>query len=198
MSCCLFGICVPYSAILPVLIILLKPVWEYVAKMMGIDTTAKKGPKQGDPPTSSIEGEKCGPCCAPAEAKAKNVEAKAVVIPEGDTFYLSADTPWKGLLAASVEADKTLIARFTASWCAPCKKVEPFFNSLAAQRRGEAVFVSVDVDAWPDVMDEYSLVGIPYFLALRRGAVTHKYRGSDEGGVKKMIDEALVPVAGRA
>ena len=180
MSFCIGGFCIPYSALLPVLLILFRPLYEWVCKVMGIDINkpSKKGGKGDSDSIEAKDGSK--PCCA---------SGSAPVAPESP-FYLGPDTPsWKALVAAS--AEKPLIVRFTATWCGPCKKVEPLFNALAQARRGQATFVSVDVDDFPEIMDEQQLLGVPYFLSFKNGALVTKYRGSDEQEVEKIVSSAL-------
>lgn len=177
MSICIGGCCIPYSALLPVLLILFKPLYEWVCSALGIDINK---PKKGGPePIEAKDGGQS--CCASGAAQA--------VAPESP-FYLGADTPsWKALLAAS--SDKPLIVRFTAQWCKPCKVVEPLFNALGEAHRGQGTFVSVDVDDHPELLDEYQLLGVPYFLSFKDGALLTKYRGSEEKEVRKMVAAAV-------
>ena len=208
MICC-FGICIPYSALLPLLLVLLRPIWDFICSVLGIENhlDKKKGGAEcsggvcelkGGAKATEGEGEGKGEveCCGGLAAAAEvdeNLHSAPVVaapmraIPE-EPFDLNAQIAWKDLLASSFK--KPLFVRFTASWCKPCKAIEPQFLELGSSRRGSATFVSIDVDEFPDHMTEYSVIGIPHFLVIRDGTVKGSYRGSDGGEMKAFVERS--------
>ena len=202
---CFGGVCVPYSALLPLLLIVLRPLWQIICNVLGIENflDAKNNKKKNN--EADAVGEDEGACsggvCAmknspPASSTATATDgsvAKSVPVPDAP-FYLTPDLEWKSLLARSHK--HTLLIRFTAAWCVPCKKIEPLFTSLGSElmANGAATFVSVDVDEFPDYMNEYSVTGLPYTVAIRGGEVKGSYRGSAEIELRKFVESA---VAGR-
>lgn len=69
-----------------------------------------------------------------------------------------------------------LIADFTAGWCKPCQQMAPMFEELATEYKGDASFVKVDIDDFPEAFDG---VGIPAFhvspFVTYRGQAQYKY-----------------------
>ncbi|KAL6497496.1 hypothetical protein OROHE_027125 [Orobanche hederae] len=41
--------------------------------------------------------------------------------------------------------NKLMVVDFSASWCGPCKLMEPFFNQMSA-KYSDVNFVKIDVD----------------------------------------------------
>ena len=54
-----------------------------------------------------------------------------------------------------------------ATWCVPCKRVGPRFESLAEAYAGHAVFVKIDADGCVDFLRARGIKGIPVILALK-------------------------------
>jgi thioredoxin len=57
--------------------------------------------------------------------------------------------------------DKPCIIDFYASWCPPCKYIEPFLNELAKEHAGEIYIYKVDVDKQPELANFFSIQSIP-------------------------------------
>jgi len=51
------------------------------------------------------------------------------------------------------------VVRFTAEWCVPCRKYGPLFSR--ASEKSDENWLSVDVDAFPAVAQEYKVMSIP-------------------------------------
>ena len=185
---CCGGICIPYSALLPLLLLILRPVWAFVCKVLGIEnflekkanTEVKEGEVQCSGGVCRMKGKSDGAEPAPVSA--------AEPIPEGP-FYLSQQMSWKEVLQSSYK--RPLLLRFTATWCKPCKEVEPLFTKLGDQCKGSATFASVDVDDFPDFMNDYQITGIPYVVAIRNGSVKDSYKGSNQDAMTNFIHSSI-------
>ncbi len=61
---------------------------------------------------------------------------------------------------------KPTIIDFNASWCAPCKHMEPIFRKLANEYGDKYNFVSIDIDENKELADKYNIQSIPAFIFL--------------------------------
>lgn len=69
------------------------------------------------------------------------------------------------LSAARCAGDGPLLVFFTASWCAPCKRLYPAFEGLAASSDWNHVrFAVADVDALEEAVDELDISLLPCFI----------------------------------
>jgi len=72
---------------------------------------------------------------------------------------------------------KLAIADFWAEWCAPCRLIEPIFESLAEKYKGKAAFLRVNVDENPDLAAEYQVMSIPTLIVFSRGKEFTRFIG---------------------
>lgn len=64
-------------------------------------------------------------------------------------------------------AEKPVIIDFNATWCMPCKQFAPHFESVAQKTGDKAVFVSVDIDKWQDIANEFGAQAIPMVVIVK-------------------------------
>ncbi|KAL0287619.1 UNVERIFIED_CONTAM: Thioredoxin H2 [Sesamum angustifolium] len=57
---------------------------------------------------------------------------------------------WQLHFNSSKQLNKLMVVDFSATWCGPCKFMEPVFNNLAAKYT-DVDFVKIDVDELSDV-----------------------------------------------
>jgi thioredoxin 1 len=58
---------------------------------------------------------------------------------------------------------------FSATWCTPCKALNPIIESLAEQYRGALRVGKIDIDASPEVAARFGVRGAPTLLVFRDG-----------------------------
>lgn len=61
------------------------------------------------------------------------------------------------------------LLEFSATWCSPCRALEPILESVAAELRGQLRVGKVDIDAAPDVAARYGVRGAPTVIVFRNG-----------------------------
>ncbi len=77
------------------------------------------------------------------------------------------------------------------SWCQPCHKIQPFYESLSSHYAKEAKFLSINVDDHDDIAGEYCVAMMPTFLVLKGDKVLGKYTGSSESELQRFLKEQV-------
>jgi thioredoxin 1 len=68
-----------------------------------------------------------------------------------------------------LESSLPVLVDFTATWCAPCRIMDPILAELAEERSDLRV-VKVDVDANQATAARYGVLSMPTFMVFRNGA----------------------------
>ena len=61
------------------------------------------------------------------------------------------------------------VVDFSATWCGPCKMVEPVLAELSEELDGKISFFNVDVDENQDLAEQFGITSIPALLILKDG-----------------------------
>lgn len=80
----------------------------------------------------------------------------------------------------------TVFTRFTASWCKPCKAVEPKWEAIASNYPDKR-FITIDVDEFDTIAAECGAIKIPYFVAFNNGEKVAAFSGHDEENLEKFV-----------
>ncbi|MBI5512076.1 MAG: thioredoxin [Deltaproteobacteria bacterium] len=72
---------------------------------------------------------------------------------------------------------KPILIDFWASWCGPCRAMEPVLESLATELEGQAVIAKVNVDEEPALANGARIQSIPTMLLLKDGQVKEVFVG---------------------
>jgi thioredoxin 1 len=160
---CLFGVCIPYSVIWPVLVLFLKEVWTY---FMG--KSAK-------------------------EEKAKSVTSTnmstttTTTVATGYLGNLESEEQWTTIL----QSGKLTFAKFTATWCKPCKATEPVYAGIAREQEDRAIFVNVDVDEHDKIAAENKAIAIPLVVCFKNGERVDSFTGKDPDQLTLFVNDML-------
>jgi thioredoxin len=94
--------------------------------------------------------------------------------------------------AEVLESDKPVLVDFTASWCPPCRVMNPLLEELAAER-DDLKIVSVDVDTEQELAVKYGVLGMPTFMLFDNGAVIQSLTGArPRKRLESELEQALV------
>lgn len=65
--------------------------------------------------------------------------------------------------------ERVVIIKFTATWCGPCKKLQPVLESLVAKYNPYVELHVLDVDQCPRIANLYCVSSIPVALFFYKG-----------------------------
>ena len=100
--------------------------------------------------------------------------------------------------AEVLQADLPVLADFWATWCAPCRRIAPILEDLAAEYEGRLKVAKVDVDADPTLADRYNVRSIPTLAVFKDGVLVERIVGYvPKEELKRQVDVALKARRGR-
>jgi thioredoxin len=76
-----------------------------------------------------------------------------------------------------LQADKTVLVDFWASWCGPCKMLSPVIEEIADERSDIKVG-KVNIDEHPELAQKYGVMSIPTVLVIKDGEEANKSVGA--------------------
>ncbi|XP_030750106.1 thioredoxin, mitochondrial-like [Sitophilus oryzae] len=85
-----------------------------------------------------------------------------------------------------------VIVDFFATWCGPCKALEPRLENVIAQRKGDISVAKVDIDDLGELAAKYEVSTIPALVVFQNGKVKERLVGlQDEDKLNLWIDNIL-------
>eukprot|EP00565_Helicotheca_tamesis_P007457 CAMPEP_0185727470 /NCGR_PEP_ID=MMETSP1171-20130828/3154_1 /TAXON_ID=374046 /ORGANISM="Helicotheca tamensis, Strain CCMP826" /LENGTH=196 /DNA_ID=CAMNT_0028396049 /DNA_START=76 /DNA_END=666 /DNA_ORIENTATION=- len=190
---CIGGVCIPYSAILPLCALGLKWVAMKLASLGLLPTAVAHRLGVSPSSTQTVDGEpktvetkiNGRPSLCYSEESEEDTSAMSKV-----SFVESVDE-WREITSSD---ERIVVAQFTASWCGPCKRIEPFFQCLAHKYDGN--FVKVDVDDLDEVAQECSVAMMPTFVVMKGSDCTlGRTTGTCKVGLEQLISEHCSAIA---
>ncbi|KAL3511183.1 hypothetical protein ACH5RR_030584 [Cinchona calisaya] len=93
---------------------------------------------------------------------------------------------WKDHYEESKGTNKLMVIDFSASWCGPCRYMEPIIKEFATNFT-EVEFIKIDVDELADVAQEFGIDAMPTFVFMKNGKEVDKLVGADREELERMI-----------
>ncbi|KAK1301055.1 Thioredoxin H2-2 [Acorus calamus] len=81
-----------------------------------------------------------------------------------------------------------MVIHFTASWCGPCRFIEPVIKEFAAKFI-DAMFAKIDIDELPSVAEEWKVEAVSMFVFVKKGTEVDKVVGANKEELEKKIEE---------
>ncbi len=76
-----------------------------------------------------------------------------------------------------LQSDKPVLVDFWATWCAPCRMLEPTVAAVAEKYAATARVVKVNVDDNPSISQRYGIKGIPTLILFKGGKEAQRLVG---------------------
>lgn len=87
-----------------------------------------------------------------------------------------------------IREEQPVIMLFSADWCPDCRYLDIFIEEVVEQFKQHFVFYKVDRDQFPDLCDQYDILGIPSFLAYDKGSVIGRFVSKNRKTRKEVED----------
>ncbi len=76
-----------------------------------------------------------------------------------------------------INSDQPVLVDFFATWCGPCKAMEPEIKKLAEAQKGIIRVLKIDIDKNPNVSREFNIQGVPTLILFKGGKVLWRQSG---------------------
>ena len=72
---------------------------------------------------------------------------------------------------------KPVIVDFWATWCDPCKILDPILDGLALENSDTWSLIKIDTDESKDIATKYDIMGVPAIRIFNKGELIGKFNG---------------------
>ena len=92
----------------------------------------------------------------------------------------------------ALECDRPVLVEFWASWCPPCKMMEPTLAELAVEYEGRLKVCKINTDQNPHTTMHYKVQGVPTFIVFQAGELSERRVGAQsKGQLVSMLNKVL-------
>ncbi|KAJ9187557.1 hypothetical protein P3X46_002999 [Hevea brasiliensis] len=98
---------------------------------------------------------------------------------------------WKAYFDASKGNNKLLVIQFTATWCGPCRFIDPAIKEFAAKYT-DVDFIKIDVDKLVMVAMQFEANTLPAFALMKKGKQVDKIVGVKKLELQNKIEQYRV------
>ena len=75
------------------------------------------------------------------------------------------------------KAGKPVLLDFGATWCGPCKALEPTMETLAKEYGAQVQVTKLDIDEAPATAQKFGIMAVPTVIFLKGGKEVHRFSG---------------------
>lgn len=125
---------------------------------------------------------------AAAASRGEKEAAASLAITGGeeDVTNITSEEQWESILSSSSNTMHPIVIKMTASWCAPCKRIDPSYVLLARKYAKEMSFYRIDVDELEDLSETLEVDLMPSFLIFKDGKEIDRVKGANVRALEDM------------
>jgi thioredoxin len=87
------------------------------------------------------------------------------------------------------ENPRPVVVDFWASWCGPCRSIEPFLRRLDKEYQDQVDLWRINADENPDILSNLGISGIPTLIAFRNGQEIVRITGASSFDILAAVFE---------
>ena len=90
------------------------------------------------------------------------------------------------------ENPRPVVVDFWATWCGPCRMVEPILKKLEKQYEGKLDLWKVNADEQPELLRKLKIYGIPTLVGFNAGQEVYRHTGAGVQGILERVFIAAI------
>ncbi len=90
-----------------------------------------------------------------------------------------------------VQSETPTLVDFFATWCGPCKAMQPVLEQLKTDLGDSIRIIKIDIDKNQDVAEKFKVKGVPTFVLFKNGEIL--WRQSGGMSLKTLKDKIFNP-----
>jgi len=80
---------------------------------------------------------------------------------------------------------------FSATWCAPCKKLSQVIEDLATEYEGKALIAKIDIEECPETTEMFEIMSVPTVLFFKNGELQSEKVVGFDITTKQILQEKI-------
>lgn len=97
--------------------------------------------------------------------QAENAVTNEMTQDEATTAEVSSEEGQDGWKRQNtIKSAKPMVVDFYATWCGPCKELEPILEEIEQNHKGDVIFERIDIDQKPELAQEFHIEAIPMLM----------------------------------
>ncbi|KFM74385.1 Thioredoxin, mitochondrial, partial [Stegodyphus mimosarum] len=91
-----------------------------------------------------------------------------------------------------LQSDVPVVVDFQASWCGPCKILEPRLETIIGSKNDKLHLAKVDIDANAELAMQYDVEAVPHVIAYKNGQKQSSFIGvQDQDQIESFVNKLI-------